>query len=123
MRRPAIVYDLREAVGEQGERISKFRAGLTEVEEETRGLEMKLNIIKLEGQLNVKRQLIANLRAEKAPKEKIDEATKELEFMLSEAIPEQEAWVSKLRTDRADESLRAELLADTWREWSKVRPR
>ena len=38
VRRPASVSHLREAVGEQGERISKFRAGLTEVEEQTRGL-------------------------------------------------------------------------------------
>ena len=45
VRRPASVCDLREAVREQGERISKFRAGLTEVEEETRGLEIRVVVL------------------------------------------------------------------------------
>ena len=78
------------------------------------------------------RARVRRLREYGADQNEIDEATKEMELMLSEAIPEQEAWVSKLRTDRADEaviaeaerrleSLRAEFLADTWREWSKVR--
>ena len=78
------------------------------------------------------RARVRRLTEDGADENEIDEATKELEYMLSEAILEQEAWVRKLKTNRADESLfaeaerrleslRAEFLADTWREWSKVR--
>ena len=119
--RPSSLADLREAVREQGERIGKFRAGLAELGQETRGLER-----------DIKRKIINNLRAKKAPKQKIDAATKELEAMLGEVIIEQGAQVRRLRTGRAGksaiaeaerglEALKAEFLADTGREWSEVR--